>query len=327
MAKTGWTFGVDLGGTKTDIGMVDMAGKVQRRELIKTRVKDGPQAVVEDIVAAIKRLRSQDASGKVFGVGIGMAGQIDKVTGSVHFAPNLGWQEFPLQAEVSKALKMPVFVTNDVRAATWGEWLYGAGRGCDDLLCLFVGTGIGGGVVSGGRMLIGNDNAAGEVGHVTIDMRGPACTCGNRGCFEALAGGWAIARRARELVAVDAGGGRQLLELAGGKLEDITTKHVFEAYRQGLPMARKVIEELKEALVAGISGLVNAFNPARVILGGGVILNDLELIEVISKGVFAHSLKAATRNLQIVVAQLKADAGVVGAAAFAVRQAETQVER
>lgn len=317
MASANWTFGVDLGGTKVNIGMVDATGKIHHQELIPTRVKEGPQTIVADIAAAIKKLQNQCTSGKFLGVGIGMAGQIDKNTGSVFFAPNLGWKNFPLQTEVSKAVQLPAFVTNDVRAALWGEWLYGAGKGYNDLLGIFIGTGIGGGIVSGGHMLIGDTNAAGEIGHMTLDLHGPTCTCGNRGCFEALAGGWAIGRRAREVVSYDLTGGHQLLQLAGGKLEDITAKHLFEAYHQGVPLAMKVMEEVKEALVAGVAGLVNAFNPARVILGGGVLVRNPELIEVIRKGVPERSLKIATARLETLEAQLKNDANVVGAAAFA----------
>lgn len=317
MAETEWTFGVDLGGTKMDIGMVDREGSVRSRELIKTRVKDGAEAIVQDIADVIGRLRKQEPSGKVLGVGIGMAGQINKSDGSVFFAPNLGWQNFPLQEAVSKATGLSVRVTNDVRAAAWGEWLYGAGKGANDLLCIFVGTGIGGAVVSGGKMLVGNTNAAGEVGHMTLDMHGPVCTCGNKGCFEALAGGWAIARRTRELVGADLSAGGAILELAGGKIEDITTKHMFQAYRDGLPLAIKIVDELKESLVAGVAGLVNAFNPEKLILGGGVLLGNPELIEAISVRVPTRALKISTNGLQFLAAQLKGDAGVSGAAAFA----------
>lgn len=316
-----WTFGVDLGGTKINICMVNSGGKIHGQEIIPTRVKEGPRAIISDVISVIKKMRSQNHNGKFLGIGIGMAGQIDKNTGSVYFAPNLGWKDFHLQAEVSKALQLPVFVINDVRAAMWGEWLYGEGRGCNDLLGIFIGTGIGGGIVSGGNMLIGDTNTAGEIGHMTIDLHGPVCTCGNRGCFEALAAGWAIGRRTREVVSGDISHGYRLLELAGGKLEDITAKHLFEAYYQGIPIAIKVMEEVKEALVAGVAGLVNAFNPARVILGGGVLVRNPELIEFIRQGVATRALKITTTRLEILEAQLENDANVIGAAVFARRSA------
>jgi glucokinase len=210
-------------------------------------------------------------------------------------------------------------VTNDVRAATWGEWLHGAGHGCDDLLCLFVGTGVGGGVVSGGRMLSGCNNTAGEVGHITVDMQGPPCTCGNRGCLEALAGGWAITRLARDSVAADPDGGRLLLEMAGGLIEEINVATVARAVRGGDPLARHLIDRAADALIAGATTLINAFNPCRLILGGGVINGMPELIGRIDKGVRSQALAAACSSLLILPAGLRTDAGVIGAAALAIR--------
>lgn len=306
--------GIDLGGTKTDIGIVDSSGKILNRELIKTS-KESPEAVVRDILHTIKNLQHPDRP--IQSIGIGMAGQIHDKTGTVLFAPNLGWRDFPLGKEIEKALNLPVHITNDVRAAAYGEWLYGAGKGCQDLICLFVGTGIGSGIVSSGRMLTGSSNAAGEVGHMTLDIHGPLCSCGNRGCFEALASGSAIARRAKELISYDSHDGKKLLDLIGIDVETITARHIFEAYRFHSPIAVRVVEEVKEALIAGVAGLVNAFNPEKVILGGGVITGFPELIEVIRNGVPKRALKAAVEHLEVVQGQLKGDAGVVGAAAFA----------
>lgn len=317
MGELAWTIGIDLGGTKLDIGMVDMTGKVCHRLLLKTKAKEGPYAVVEDIVGAVKELRDKEKQGKILGMGVGIAGQIEKMTGIVRFAPNLHWHGFPLQEELSRALMLPVSVTNDVRAATWGEWLYGAGRGCSDLLCIFVGTGIGGGVISGGKMLIGCSNAAGEIGHMTIELNGPSCSCGNWGCFEALASGWAIARRVKEEVAKDPIAGQAIVDLAGGKKDELTAVHVFQAALAGDSMAKLITDDVSKALSAGIAGLVNAFNPQRVILGGGIIKGYPEFIELIRRGVSNRALKVVVEPLEIVQASLHGDAGVVGAAAFA----------
>lgn len=319
MGEAACAIGVDLGGTKLDVGMVDGNGKVLNRLLLKTRAKEGAKAIIDDIIAAINELRAKDSTKKVIGVGVGIAGQIDKATGVVRFAPNLKWHDVPLQQELSQRLKLPVHVTNDVRAAAWGEWLHGAGRGSDDLLCIFVGTGIGGGVVSGGRMLLGSSNITGEVGHMTIDLHGPVCSCGNRGCFEALASGWAIARMAKEAVAKDPAAGKVMLELAGGKIDELNARHVFQAFDANDPLAKQIVEAVSEALVAGVSGLVNAFNPERVILGGGIIHGHPAFIDDIRKGVPKCALKAAVEPLSIVPAELHGDAGVVGAAAFAMK--------
>lgn len=314
MTEKELTLGIDLGGTKVALGVVDPLGNIVHREHIDTN-KSGPRAVVKDIISASKRLAQ--GNGNIVAAGVGMAGQIAPVTGIVHFAPNLGWREFPLGDALKEGLGIPVKVINDVRAITWGEWLHGAGKGCNDILCLFVGTGIGGGIVSAGQMLEGSDNAAGEVGHITIDLRGTLCSCGNRGCFETLAAGWAIAQRAKELLAYDSLGGRGLLDIVGGKVEKITAQYVFEASRNKVPLAMKVIEEAQEGLIAGIASLVNTVNPKRLILGGGVIQGNPELMDVIRQGVPRRALKVVSEQLEIVPAALKGEAGVVGTAAFA----------
>jgi glucokinase len=203
----------------------------------------------------------------------------------------------------------------------WGEWLHGAGQGCDDLICLFVGTGVGGGIVSGGHMLSGCSNTAGELGHIPVDLNGPDCHCGNHGCLEAHAGGWAIARRAREAIARDPEAGARLLQMAGGQPDDVTARIVAQAAHQGDPLAQKLVDEVAEALIAGAVGLVNAFNPCRLILGGGVMEGLPELLDRIDQGLRQRALAAARDPLRVLPAQLHNDAGVVGAAALALRRA------
>ena len=313
-----WSIGVDLGGTKLEVAHIDAQGRVRQRLRKPTNVKGGPSAIIEDVIASVWTLR-ETADSPPAGVGVGVAGQVEKETGKVTFAPNLDWRDVPLQADLQRSIGLPVIVTNDVRAATWGEWLHGAGRGCDDLLCMFVGTGVGGSVVSGGRMLAGCNNTAGEVGHITVDMNGPPCSCGNRGCLEALAGGWAITRLARETVAADPDGGRLLLEMAGGFIEEINVATVARAVRGGDPMARQLMDRAASALIAGASTLINAFNPCRLILGGGVIMGVPELIGRIDKGVRGQALAAACASLIVLPAGLRTDAGVIGAAALAIR--------
>jgi glucokinase len=318
MTARPWAIGVDLGGTKVEVAHVDAEGRVRLRLRRATDVKDGPAAVEDEIVAAVRDLQGSVGNSPI-AVGVGVAGQIEPSSGVVRFAPNLDWHDMPLQADLSKTLGLPVTVTNDVRAATWGEWLYGAGQGCTDLVCLFVGTGIGGGVVSGGQMLSGCSNTAGELGHITIDLHGPLCHCGNRGCLEAQAGGWAIAQRARQAITANPIAGVSLLEMAGGQPEAITAKIVAQAAHAANPLALQLVDQVAQALVAGAVSLVNAFNPCRLILGGGVIEGLPELVERVDKGVRQSALTAACSPLQVLPAQLHNDAGVIGAAALAMR--------
>jgi glucokinase len=322
-----WAAGVDLGGTKVEVAQMDRAGRLLTRLRRPTDVKDGPAAVEAEIIAAVRELILKAGAPPV-AVGVGVAGQVEAESGTVRFAPNLGWRDVPLQADLSLALGLPVVVTNDVRASTWGEWLHGAGKGCDDLICLFVGTGIGGGVVSGGRVLTGHSNTAGELGHITVDLLGPRCHCGNRGCLEALASGWAIAARGQEAVRDDPVGGAALLQMADGQREAITAETVAQAAHAGDPLAGRLLDEVAEALVAGSVGLVNAFNPCLLILGGGVIEGLPELVARVEQGVRERALSAATANLNVVAAQLHNDAGVIGAAALAHRaDAGTKAQR
>jgi len=309
------SLGVDLGGTKVATALVDGEGRVVASSLHQTDPQQDPAGVIADIVAGVGKCLGQ-VSQKAVALGVGVAGQVDAATGTVHFAPNLGWRDVPLRAELEKALGFPAVVTNDVRAATLGEWWYGAGRGVEDLVCLFVGTGIGGGVVSGGRMVEGCSNTAGELGHMTVVVGGRRCRCPNQGCLEAYAGGWAIAERAQEAVRQDPTSGQTLLTLAGS-VENITAAIVNLAAREGDPLARYLVKETGRYLAAGLVGIVNAFNPCLLILGGGIIEGMPELIKIVEKEVREHALSAAVEPLRVLRAALGGDAGVVGAATLA----------
>ncbi len=311
-----WAVGVDLGGTKVEVARVDSAGRLHQRLRRPTDVKEGPEAVKKEIVDLVRELQKLAGSAPI-GIGIGLAGQIDPHEGIVIFAPNLYWHNVPFQSDLKQVLGLPVAITNDVRAVAWGEWLHGAGEGCDDLVCLFVGTGIGGGIVSGGRMLTGCSNTAGELGHITIDLNGPPCTCGQRGCLEALAGGWAIEKIAQEAVALEPSAGALLTELAGDAPGGITAKTVAEGVHAGDLLSLRLIERVTQALIAGCTSIVNAFNPCRLILGGGVVEGLPQLVDQIDKGVRKRALPAATKSLQVLRAKLGNDAGVVGAATLA----------
>src|SRR3990172_6927578 len=317
MAAAGkWVVGVDLGATKIEVAQVDQEGHLNQRMVLPTDVRGGPAAVISEILAAVKELQER-ADSPPAGVGVGVAGQVERDSGVLRFAPNLGWHNVPLQVESSKESGLPVIVTNDVRAATWGEWIHGAGKGCDDLVCLFVGTGIGGGVVSGGQMLSGCSNTAGELGHTTIDFHGPPCHCGNIGCLEAHAGGWAVARRAQEEIRNDPVAGAYLLKKVNGHHHAVNAKIVSQAAGEHDPLARLLVDEVAQALVAGTVSLVNAFNPCRLILGGGVIEGLPELVDRIALGINRFALKAASESLQVLPAKLHNDAGVIGAASLA----------
>ena len=318
MEEKKYAIGIDLGGTKIALGIVDTNGRVLEMVRYETDAEGGPGAVIDQIAKGVKQLE-RERSSDISGIGIGVAGQIEPGTGAVRFAPNLDWHDVPLQDDLEKISGLRVVVTNDVRAALWGEWLFGAGKDSEDLVCIFVGTGIGGGIVSGGRLLEGCSNTAGEIGHMTIDLQVPICTCGNRGCMEALAGGWAIAARTQAMVKSHPASGNTILQMAGGKLEEISARTLVQAHYAGDPLAKGIMDEVIDALSAGISALVNAINPCRIILGGGIIEGMPELLTRIQEGVKRRALSAATGDLTFLPSKLGNDAGIIGAAALAMK--------
>lgn len=309
--------GVDLGGTKMRVAVVDDTGKVHEQTTVPTDVAGGAEEIIASLVSIIRRLQSQIGMRPIEAVGIAIAGQVDGSTGDVKFAPNLFWHDVPLASRLSKELKIPVTVVNDVRAATWGEMCFGSGKGIQDLVCLFIGTGIGSGIVSKGALMTGHNNSAGEVGHMVICCGGPQCNCGNYGCWEALAGGRSIGKNTREAIEKDPQKGSKILSYAGGDVEKVIASHLFQAAHAGDPFAVSLVQKIEEALVIGTTNVVHAFNPECIIFGGGIIESSPWLIERIEIGVRSHALKSAVEKLKMVPAQCGGDAGVLGAAAMA----------
>lgn len=311
------TIGVDLGGSNARAAIVTRDGGVLRVHERLTRPERGPEAVLEALVACIRDACLPGAPGPVLGVGVGVAGQVDAADGVVRYAPNLEWREFPLRARLEEALHLPVAVLNDVQAAAFGEHTFGAGEGVAELVCLFLGTGVGGGVITRGTLLQGCTGSAAELGHITVDPNGPLCRCGNRGCLEAFAGGWAIARRAREAAAADPASSAMLLHLAGGDLEQVTAAAAVKAARHGDSTSARILREAGEALGIGVASIVNTFNPCLVLLGGGVVAGLPEWIEVASEAVRSRALAANAAAARVRPAGLGAQAGTIGAAAWA----------
>ena len=308
------TLGVDLGGTKVNVGLVDANGRLLHAYHSLINAAKEPNRVIASILAGVDVCLSKTGL-EAEVLGIGVAAQVD-LAGVVLGSPNLGWRNFPLKKELEKQLGLPVLVTNDVRAATWGEWRFGAGKGADDLAVLFVGTGIGGGVISGGEVLSGCNNSAGELGHITLVFDGRKCRCPNRGCLEAYAGGWAIVLRAQEVIRVTPEEGYHLLSLSGG-VDKVTAATVGRAYHEGDLLARTLVEETGKYLAAGAVSIVNVFNPYVLVLGGGVVEGIPELIQIVKNIVPTMALEASVEKLKIVKAALGADAGAIGAAILA----------
>lgn len=320
MSEKRWSIGVDLGGTKIEVANVSDEGLISDRLRVHTDVESGPDGIVAQITDAVQNVRAKHNGSSPTAIGVGIAGQVRAGNGLVTFAPNLNWKDVPLGARLSESLDTPVVVDNDVRVATLGEWLYGAGKGCQDFICMFVGTGIGGGVVSGNRLLSGCTNTAGEIGHITVDMGGPVCHCGNSGCLEAVASGWAIARDAREAANTDPTSADGLIQRVDGNLDNLSARTITAAALEGDRVALKILDRVVDALVAGSIGLVNGLNPCRLILGGGVTEGFPQIIERVNEGVRKYALAAAVSSLEVIPTRLHNDSGVIGAAALALNR-------
>jgi len=308
------TVGVDLGGTKIAYAVVAADGRVIATHRHPTRAERGADAIVADLTRCLREClgpRGRSAGA----IGVGIAGQID-ARGVVVSSPNLGWRAVPLEFLLAASAGLPVTVTNDLRAITYGEWKLGAGRGARDLVCVFVGTGVGGGIVADGRLRYGATNTAGEIGHTTLIAGGRRCHCPNRGCLEAYVGGWAIAERAREAVAADPARGRRLVRLAG-RAEAISARTVARASAGGDPLARELVRTTGDYLAAGLVSVANAFDPARIVLGGGVLDGLPSLLPYVARRVRGAALGVVARRLRILPAALGGRAGVLGSAAMA----------
>lgn len=308
------TLGVDLGGTKISVGLVDQKGRLLAVHKSMFYNSKKPDEVIVDIQTGAN-ICLKEAGAEAEALGIGVAAQVDR-QGAVVGSQNLGWRNVPLKKKLEKQFGLPVAVTNDVNAATLGEWRFGSGKGTEDLAVIFVGTGVGGGIITDGKLLSGCSNSGGELGHITIVCEGRKCHCPNRGCLEAYAGGWAIAERAQEAVRIAPEKGQRLVSLAGS-VENVSAATVSQAYREGDVLARRVVEETGRYLAAGVVSIVNAFNPCVLVLGGGVVEGLPELLQMVKESVRRRALEANVERLEIVKAALGGNAGVIGAATLA----------
>ena len=314
-----YILGVDLGGTNIVVGTVAENGtQVLGVRSDSTRPEEGADAVVGRIARLCQESIADAAAAGVpaiaiSGVGIGSPGPLDREKGLVLITPNLGWTNFPLRERVSAAIGLPATLDNDANCAVLGEWWMGAGRGSRYLVGMTIGTGIGGGIVIDGRLYHGASDAAGEIGHTTIDSTGRRCKCGNYGCIEAYASGPAIAARAVE--GIEAGAESSLPGFVGGDLSRVTAQTVYECAHAGDEYANEVVRDTAKFLGAGIANLINIFNPDTLVILGGVTLAGDRLFTPLRSEVKRRAFKPSVERCRILPGELPGTAGVVGAAA------------
>lgn len=322
--KSDYVVGVDLGGTKILAGVFDSSLECIGTAKLSTKSQRGVEPVIERIDRCVQdAVDEADLTMKqVAGVGIGAPGAVDFETGTVIFAPNLeGWKDVPLKKDLEKHLGVPVFVENDANIAVLGVHVAELKSKPRNVVGIFVGTGIGGGLILNGELYSGFNHTAGEIGHMVIDVNGPKCGCGNKGCFEALASRTAIFQRIK--AGVKDGEKTLLTEMLGDGLEDMRSGDLRKAIRRGDKFAAKVVEQVAEYIGIGVANLVNILGPDVVVLGGGVMeaLAD-EMTNIIIKTAKAHAMPGTIKGVEIISSKLGDNAGITGAAVLARRQSK-----
>ncbi|MBB6674417.1 ROK family protein [Cohnella nanjingensis] len=305
--------GIDLGGTKLLAVIVDAQGNVLASDEQPTHADQGAEKVIKRMVALVNGLLGERYA--LSGVGVATAGTLNPNGGIIEIATNLGWRDVPLGRELERLLGVTVTVENDANAAAYGEWKAGAGIGTQDCVFITVSTGIGGGIVSGGKLVRGFTASAGELGHITIDWNGPQCPCGNVGCLELYASGTAIGRAAAAAAEADPARGARMLALAGGG--KMTSRHASEAAKDGDPLAVEVLREAGRALGAGLVSMIHIANPELIILGGGASHIGEPLLGPMREMVGERVIGSMGRGVRIVPPTLGTKAGAIGAALMA----------
>ncbi len=309
----GYVVGIDMGATHLSIILTDFCAQVIDETQIPYLIDRGPEICLPEVDRQLQGLLAKNnlALTDINAFGVDVPGPIIAEAGIVLAPPIMpGWDRYPIRETLEKNWNRPVALTNDAEAGALGEWAFGAGRGEHDLAYIKVGTGIGAGLLLGGRIYRGATGSAGEIGHLTMVENGPLCNCGNNGCLEALAGGQAIARQGQEAVRH----GERTVLSSMGRPDKITAQDVASAAQRGDLVAQKIVSQAGSHLGVALAGLVNLFNPGMVVVGGGIAqIGDL-FLQPVRDAVMRRSLPAAARTVKITTAILGHRSSSIGAA-------------
>ncbi|MBI3922593.1 MAG: ROK family protein [Armatimonadetes bacterium] len=318
------SLGVDLGGSHISVAAVDSSGAILLKEVAPLSRNEEHDRIIDQMIDMLRSLRQNPGLNgrQADRIGVGVPGVIDMDRGVTLFIPNLKgeWRGVPLKDRIEGALDMPMVLANDVRCFTLAEFRFGAGKGSTHMVGLAIGTGIGGGLIVNGKVHTGLDGVAGEIGHIIIDVNGPRCGCGSYGCMEALAASPAIVSMAVRAVRQSAGA-TKIAEYAEGDLNKVTAETVARAARDGDFHAVEIMDRVGFYLGVGISNLLALLSPDCVVIGGGVAKAGEVLFEPIRKTLKATVHTAPLDKIRIAAAQLGTDAGVIGAATWAMASA------
>lgn len=311
--KEHWLVGVDVGGTSIKMAVINRNGNILHKWSIPTNKNDGGKYIIKDIVRSLEETLKQHGLKRedLAGIGVGVPGPVNYEEGTISRSVNIGWPEhFPVRKDLERESGLPVFVENDANCAALGEMWKGSGKGARDLIFVTLGTGVGGGVIAGGKLVRGVNGAAGEIGHITsVPEGGHPCNCGKNGCLETIASARGIVRLAGEKRKIFAEKGKRTL-----LPELFTAKDVFDCARSGDSLCLEVTEEMSFHLGLALANLGNALNPEKIIIGGGVSKAGEFLLTKVQTYFEKYAFSPVRLSTRLALASLGNDAGVIGAA-------------
>jgi glucokinase len=310
--RTNYAIGVDVGGTRIAVGLVERKGRIIK-DAKRLTPKTGPFAVVDTIIDLVEEVSAGIHDSELAGIGIGIPGQIDFLRQSIEFCTNLPLAGVDMRSLVMSRTRREVTIDNDGNLAALGESRWGAAKGSRDFVMLTVGTGVGGGLFLNGEMYRGSRGLAAELGHVVVELDGRMCPCGGKGHLEAYLGRPAIAEKGREAAANFSG--REILSAAGGQIDEVTAEAVLIAAQRGDEVAREILLDAGVILGRALVGFVNIFNPSLIVIGGGIGESSDFMVERAAEVMRGEAL-AGRRDVTVTQAVLGNDAGILGAAAM-----------
>lgn len=308
-----YVVGVDLGGTKIYTALVDLDGNIIKEKTVETLANEGEKAVLDRILSTVRFVIDGIDKNLIKSIGIGSPGPLDVKKGIIIRSANLPFKNFELVKSIKEEFNLPTHLDNDANVATLGEFMFGAGKGTENMVFITASTGIGGGAVLNGRLFRGSTGNALEVGHTTVALDGPRCGCGNVGCVEAFGSGTAIGKRAKEAVASN-------VVTSLKNYENVTAKEVFAEAKNGDKVANDILDNCLTYLGIAVANTITNFDPEKVVIGGGVVNGGEIVIDTIRKVVEDRCLSTFVDSCSIEKAVLGGKAGVLGAAALAITE-------
>ena len=308
-----YVVGVDLGGTKIYTALVDLEGNIIKEKTVETLAQEGEKAVLGRLIETISYVIDGTDKSLIKSIGIGSPGPLDVKNGIIIESANLPFKNFEIVKNIRETYDLPTYLDNDANVATLGEFMFGAGKGTENMVFITASTGIGGGAVLNGKLFRGATGNALEIGHMTVSTEGPRCGCGNLGCAEALGSGTAIGKRAKEAVLSN-------VTTSLKNYDNVTSKEVFKEAANGDRVAKNILKTSLTYLGIAVANTITNFDPEKVVVGGGVVNGGDIVIDTIRNVVEERCMAAFVENCAIEKAVLGGKAGVLGAAALAITE-------